>query len=600
VSTIAAIFGPACAGLDAAALRALVATGPTTGATAVHVWMGPGIGMAARGLRPDDEPLASEAPVVVVFDGRLDDRALLLARLRDAGDEASAHVSDASLVARAYRAWGSACAPVLSGDFAWIAWDERERRLVAARDKVGIKPLYYSSQLKHVLVANDVHGLRGCRGVSSDLSDDAVVDVLLFGAPRRAEATCFRDIARIPPAHTVEWASPTGARRARYWHLEPRAVVTRRDPRQYAEEAREVLDRAVRRRLRGRSSACVLMSGGLDSTSVASLTARAVGPEQCLGVTAVYDRLMPDEERRYSTLAASHLRIRHLHVPADDYELFERWDTDALPPEPTLEPLTALSYDLLATASGHADVALTGYGGDPALLPGAVVRQIGRVPLTSLLGGLAATLRRGRWPPLGVKSGLRDRLPARCPAAPDWLLPELRQAYETHDRWAEASEATAWRERPRAESLHALTDDGWPRLFEGYDAVSTRRAVEVRHPFFDVEVLEFALALPCYPWCVDKLVLRDAMHNDLPASIVWRPKAPLAADAIAVRGWSPDRLLQAVSGTPLLERYIDLAAFARAVRGDLTWQRRAAAMAAVALAVWVSLAGRAPAVPESS
>ena len=171
----------------------------------------------------------------------------------------------------------------------------------------------------------------------------------------------------------------------RYWAVEPPETRHYRDTGEPVEEFGAALRLAVADRVRS-GPIGVLMSGGLDSSSVAAVAAGVLGPsapEALRAFTAVYETVAADEERYYSSLVAAQLNIGIDHLPIDGYTLFDRWDTGELPPEPTTEPMTATTADLLTRAADHGASVLTGDGGDPLLLPSTLISQIGNVPFRS-------------------------------------------------------------------------------------------------------------------------------------------------------------------------------------------------------------------------
>jgi asparagine synthase (glutamine-hydrolysing) len=282
-------------------------------------------------------------------------------------------------------------------------------------------------------------------------------------------------------------------------------------------------------------------------------------------------------------------------VPVDDYPLFAGWDGDAVPPEPSTEALSAILRDLLRRAQRHGTVALTGDGGDPVLLPGAVVRHLGRVPAAELAAGVWRTLRRSLWPPLGLRSGAVRRAGVGRRQLPAWLSPRLRRACDAPARWTAHHGRLAPVRHPRGESLAVLTAPGWAQSFETADPNTTGLGVELRYPFFDARVVTLALSLPSYPWCVDKTVLREAVRGRLPDIIRLRPKTPLAGDPVAVRAWPLTSLVALLKATPAMEAYVDVGAFERVAEDDgLMTDRQPGTLAAAALATWLnSAAGRA-------
>jgi asparagine synthase (glutamine-hydrolysing) len=191
---------------------------------------------------------------------------------------------------------------------------------------------------------------------------------------------------------------------------------------------------------------------------------------------------------------------------------------------------------VLQDVAADSPVVLTGYGGDPAF----------RVPLAYATG----LLRRGRWLRLGREVGQYVRLCGRLPrvrfgvhlrrlrrsraasALPDWLGPDLVARLDLRARAVRAEGATPPLHpiRPAAYALLASTE--WAATFESYDAGVTGVPVEVRHPFFDLRLVEYLLAIPSLPWCFDKTILRLAMRGRLPEAVRRRPKSVASGDAV--------------------------------------------------------------------
>ena len=293
----------------------------------------------------------------------LDDRDTVRAALRDAGHRLIDDAGDTALVAHAYAAWGPPCFERLSGEFAACVWDEARRAVVAARDRFGVKPLFHAAVPGGRVVASSLAAIRAWRGVSSQLADDAIADFLLFGELQDPRATCFAGVARVPPGGWTECSAGRAPRDGVYFRLGPVEPLRYREPQQYVEQFRQVLETAVGERV-GTSPVTVMMSGGLDSSTVAAFAAGpgGAGADRCVAVTAVYDTLFADPEREFSSMTARALGLAIEHVPVDAYELFARWHQDAGPPEPSVEVLSAIMRDLLLHAGRHAGVALTGDG----------------------------------------------------------------------------------------------------------------------------------------------------------------------------------------------------------------------------------------------
>jgi asparagine synthase (glutamine-hydrolysing) len=593
MSCLVAILNTDGAPIDRRILAQMIDLLPYDGAAA-RVWIDGSIGLACVPLR-SRLPAASlrvTERAVVMIDGRLDDQTTLAARVNAL--PRSEVAADVDLALAAYASWGTGCAEHLVGDFALCAWDIARRQLFWARDQLGVKPLYYARLGTTLIVSNVLRAVRRHRDVSMRLDDLSTCDLLLFGACLEPSHTSFADIARLPPAHTLTCSEASPEPRVRrYWSLDPGPECRFRDPQEYVDCYLHTLDVAVRDRTRGQPVA-IMMSGGLDSTSVAAGAARAFGPTartNVRGFTAAYETVAADYEPRYASMVGEWLGVEVEQYAVDGYELFARWDRDLLPPEPSTEAMTAMMADLLDRVSMHADVLLTGDGGDPLLLPATVLHLLGRVPVFQLARDLWRSARAGAPAPLGVRSAIhRWRSPPT--RVPVWLTAAFRSRIDPHAR----VEEIARRRRPantrRGASLASLLDPWWTSMFETYDPGATGRAVEFRYPLFDVRLISLLLTFPTHPWFIDKQLLRKAMRGRLPDAILSRPKSPLAVDLFDVhRRWSVEEAARVFEGVPELEPIIDIAAFRASVRSSgMMTEDEPGTLAAVSLASWLRCA----------
>ena len=568
------------------------------------LWTQGSVGLCAAPLdsphHTEPQSFAHESRLFIVMDGRLDDRTALVRRLEaDAGSGFGA-ASDAELVLRAYERWGNSCASHLLGDFSFCVWDADRRHLLCARDHLGVKPLYYARVDGTLIVSNVLHCIRRHPHVSARLDDFAVGDLLLVGACMHPSRTSFADVARVPPAHTLRCSMASPSERVeRYWSFEPGAELRLRDPREYTDAYVSVLETAVRDRLRS-APAGIFLSGGLDSSAVAAAAASALGPdaarELLRAFTFVYDTVAEDEERRYSSVVAGHLGIAIEHYPIDRYRWFEGWDADLLPPEPTTEPMTAMMVDLLGRVATHSAVALTGDGGDPALLPSTLVRLLRhRAPHLLIAEFIGSFWETRSLPPIGIRARARQWLARRADAqVPTWLCDAFVRRCDLQARCTVLA-ARGGDRGPRGPAARAVVDLWWASMFETYDPGATRRPVELRYPLFDVRFVAFALSLPTHPWCVNKTIVRSAMRGRLPDEICARPKTPLAVDPLRSHGRVTATSIAAeMAAVPELQTYIDLDRFTASVRNDRVMTNDApGTWAAASLATWLRCAAQA-------
>jgi asparagine synthase (glutamine-hydrolysing) len=573
MSGVAALFARGGVPLDGALLESMAATQRFRGPDGGGLWQEGSIGLAhalhkttleAEGER---SPASLGGRLFIAADARLDAREELCARLRDhAGDVGTGtHLADAELILRAYDAWGEDCLQHLLGDFSFALWDGPRRRLVCAVDPLGVKPFYYADRGGVFAGSNSLACVRLHPAVRDDLNEVAVADFLLAGHYQDRDVTIYADVARIPPGHLLV-AHDGGSRLQRYFDWPEPAEVGWARPADCLEAFEELLGRAVRDRLRTPKVA-IFMSGGLDSPLVArtarrELAARFPNPE-LEAFCCVFDRLIPDDERRYAELAATSLSIPIDVQSLDGGELFD-WVGRMTPAEPFGEVAVGPCLDQMSRLASRFSVVLTGYDGDVLLR--AAVRLHWRERLAQ--GRLGALARDLAWfvghtralPPIGVRTYLaRRRRGAASLQRPSWLREGLWQRAALGPRWAAARHPPPVR-RSREPSARSFASPTWSLVFDGYDPGCTGRAIEARHPLADLRLIRFAFGLPAVPWCVDKYLLRRCL-GDLPEEIRTRPKTPLAADPTAER-FRRHGLGRAVPPwrSPLLSAFIDVPA----------------------------------------
>ena len=435
----------------------------------------------------------------------------------DACDEP---LPDAELILNAYKTWGDDCVKHLLGDFAFAIRDERRQRLFCARDHFGVKPFFYTHTADSFNFSSTLNELK----VSTTLNEIAIGDYLLFGVNQDQSTTIFKDIHRLPPGHTLT-VENNQIKIQRYWTPSLPAEIRFRDPESYVERFSELLSLAVKDRLRT-DRVAISMSGGLDSTSLAAIASKHA---EVAGFTVVYDSLIPDQERHYSTLAANHLGIPITHLNADVYSLF---DGEMNQPEPFLiSPLTGQFNDLLQLCADFAPVALTGYDGDSFM-------NEPRVRLRTRIGQMLRKIDYHGF-------------------FPEWIDEEFATRTNLRERCREFWNAKPAAKRPAA--MRALDSKIWTALFEGYDPGATKLNLEVRHPLIDLRLVEYLLAIPAVPWCVNKHILRCAMRDKLPDAVLDRPKTGLGGDpALQLVRRASVRWLDSFEVSPQLRAFVNL------------------------------------------
>lgn len=509
----------------------------------------------------ESQPFSLDGRVWIVADARVDGRRDLVRALDGAAESVLGRASDAELILRAYLRWGEQCVERLLGDFAFAIWDGPGQRLFCARDHMGVRPLYYASVGRWLVIASALKALRLHPQVSDRLRDVAIADFLLFGWNQDAATTSFHDIQRVPPAHTLTW-SDAGLTIRRYWTLPVEEPLYLRSDRDYVDQYRELVRQAVSDRLRT-DRVSVLMSGGLDSSALAATALDVLGhvaaPEPVRAFTFVYDSLIPDSEREYAGMVSRHLAIPIHFYPLDQHA----WRPDAVigTPEPTAM-MTDRSTELRCylEMAAHSRVAFYGEGPDNALLyewqPHLkyLFRERRFARLAADVGKHLIAHKRVPILPT-IPRMIRDRR-ARAdfePVFPAWMAPDLVDRLQLMDRWRAFNVAAASPHPVRPRAYASLLTAQWQCLFETLEPAYTGVAMEVRHPYVDVRLLRFLLRVPALPWCRVKQLQREALRGVVPEAVRRRSKSPLAG--------SPDYERFRRHGLPTVRRSDALAAY---------------------------------------
>jgi asparagine synthase (glutamine-hydrolysing) len=565
-------------------------------------------------------PLVNKnSATVIAADARIDNRAELLAAL---GLDALPHemVADSQLILAAYEHWGERCPARLLGDFAFAIWDARRQVLFCARDHFGVKPFYFhhapgrlfcfGSEMKALLCLSEVpHRLNEAKVADFlEMTFDDVQETLIDG------------IVRLPPGHTLV-AGRAGVRTACYWSLDPSRELHLDTDQGYADAFRAIFTEAVRCRLRSAHPVGALLSGGLDSSSIACVARQLLSDTAHANdgalrtFSAVFDDVPECDERTYQEAVIALGGITPYTLRADRLSPLgdvERalWHQD----EPLYGPGLYLTRALAAAAHEHGvRVVLDGHGGDEVVSHGygyleeltlagrwiALARELRGVAridghsFVRLLGryvgsGLRARLRRSRYarPIQRMRDRLwSDRLWPRQAGRPTTGRPcarGQRQVPLVNPTFAArvapmrgrgkarlAVDPTVRRERAR--HYRDVTSGLQTYALEVLDRANAANHVEPRYPFWDKRLVEFCLALPPeqklrHGW--SRMVMRRALAGVLPLEVRWRVDKTNFLPALS-RGllrFEHDRLEDLIAcETPGLGSYVDVAALRDAV-----------------------------------
>lgn len=544
------------------------------------VYVDRNVGLGARRLAVIDlsgrghQPMSnSDRTVWIVFNGEIYNFQSLRQELERHGYSFRSQ-TDTEVVLHAYQQWGERCVERLVGMFAFAIWDARNSKLLAARDRLGVKPFFYTMQGSRLIFASEVHALFDMLKPSEDSIDMASLDYYLAFGYVPPDRCIVRGVHKLPPAHSLT-LKRDGLSISRYWQIEfrPTQDISMAET---LDELDLMLSQAVRRRLVSDVPLGCFLSGGIDSGLVTAMAAQA--SEQPLRTYTVgFPGAAPeDDERRLARTVADRYGAQHTELtvePADKAMLPRMlWHYG----EPFADVSMVPTYQISKAAREHVTVALTGDGGDESFAGYQNVR----------LAHMAERFRRRVPSPMRrILTGLVDHglVADRVSAArrarlfmAQYVQSPVRKHYDLVNHWnsvwrallyadgrdggfdLSASERVVAGVQETADGLgdgelHLYTDLQL-RLPGDYltkvDIASNIVSLEIRSPFLDHELVELAARTPLSVklWRGrQKGLLRQLAKRYLPEEVVRQPKrgfgpplwkwlaedwAPLASDVV--------------------------------------------------------------------
>ena len=513
-----------------------------------------GLAMGMRRLSIIDlaggkQPLFSEdRRIVTVFNGEIYNYQELTRDLKARGHVFST-ASDTEVIVHLYEEYGEACVHHLRGMFAFAIWDTAARRLFLARDRLGIKPLYYTQRGQRLIFGSEIKALLQHPGVEAGLDTEGLSHFLsLKYIP--APWTMFANISALPPGHSLS-CDPSGVTIRSYWDLsfrdnqEPQA-----SDEVYAEQLEALLRESITLHMRSDVSFGAFLSGGLDSSLVVALMSEVLGePVKTFSVGFQgSSKFGEQDELPYARLIAQQYHTEHYDLVLQPQDLLTSaekviWHLD----QPLADQATVAMYMVSELASQHVKMVLTGEGGDE--LFAGYARYVGErfSPLFQALPGPVKSLALALSNHLPGLRRAKIALYALClsdevtrfanwfplfnqdtkAALLSGLLKQKLNGKATEDIFAyhlSHTDATAALNR----MLYVDTKLWLPDyLLTRGDKLSMAASLEARVPLLDHKVAEFAAALPAHlklRGFERKYLLRRVGRKFLPAEIFNRKK----------------------------------------------------------------------------
>lgn len=459
----------------------------------------------------------------LVYNGELYNTGELRTRLAALGHSFRGH-SDTEVVLKSYIQWGAQSVELMNGIFAFAILEQEENRLFIARDRIGVKPLFYTLRDGAFYFASELKGLLAHPSIPARADKDSVRELILTGPGRTPGYGVFKDIYELPAAHRGYFTGQ-GLKTQRYWKLTARPHTDSLD--ETVEKVRFLVTDAIERQLVSDVPVGTFLSGGLDSGIISSIASRCMAErgKQLHTFSVDYkdnarffqkSKFQPTSDTEYIYKLSGYLDCVHHMVTLDTAELvdalFDAVDARDLPGMADVDSSLLL---FCKKVKEHVTVALSGecadeiFGGYPWYRDPTIRAKEG-FPWAQSTGYRAGFLR---------DEYLEGFDPQR------YVLEKYNGTVADTDALPEDG-AT---DRRMREMMRLNTDWFMQTLLDRKDRMSMYSALEVRVPFCDYRIAEYLYSVPWelkeYKSC-EKGLLRQAMKDCLPQEILWRKKSP--------------------------------------------------------------------------
>src|SRR5712672_1983320 len=552
-------------------------------------------------LATGHQPISNErGSLTIVFNGEIYNHLALREKLVARGHTYRTH-SDTETIVHLYEEYGPDCVQHLRGMFAFAIWDRDKKTLFIARDRLGIKPLYYLLTSERLLFGSEIKVLLAHGSIRPEFDRANLPEFLAFGY-LSGDSTFYSGIRKLPPGHTMEIGLDGQPKIRQYWDLDVSSTHESRDQSYYVQSYRELLEGAVASHLMSDVPLGVFLSGGLDSSAVAALMTK-IRREPIETFSVGYGE-QTYSELPFARMMADHIKSQHREVLVSEQDFFSAlphliWHED----EPIVWPSSVSLYFVAKLARERVTVVLTGEGSDETLagytryaftlknatldrayrsvVPGSLRRGLRNTVATSSL--LGATLRRKLEHTFLAKDGASwasfyfdNFFSAFGEAEQTGLL--------TNEFAREFSPSTVYKnvleywEHSSGEMLQRLlyTDikTYLVELLMKQDNMSMAASIESRVPFLDHVLVEFATRIPRevqLKGLTGKNILKKAVEDILPHEIIYRPKLGFPTPW---SGWLAGPRLEAIREMLLEPRAIDRGYFRREAIEQLFHEHR--------------------------
>jgi len=513
---------------DAGAVARMTATMERRGPDGVGLWSSGPVALGHRRLKIIDlsergaQPMVdSDLGLAAVFNGCIYNYRELRAELAGAGYRFFS-TSDTEVIIKAYHRWGAECVEHFLGMFAFAVHERESGRLMLARDRLGIKPLYLAETPGRLRFASTLPALLAGGGISGEIDRVALHHYMSFHSVVPAPRTILAGVRKLPAA-TVRMVEPNGSHRdTRYWTpdfiRDPARAAWRAD--EWRDAVGEALRLAVRRRMVADVPVGVLLSGGLDSSLIVALLAEA-GQKDLATFSVGFEAAGGEsgDEFHYSDIIAEHFGTDHHQIRVPGTSLLPAVDAAvAAMSEPMVSHDCVAFYLLSQEVSRHVKVVQSGQGADEVFAGYSWYPPLENVARADAVEAYLKVF--------------ADRSHADLAAIvdPGYLIEGDASGVFVSEEFAEPGAATSVDAALRIDSTIMLVDDPVKRV----DNMTMAAGLEARVPFLDHELVELAGACPPEFKLADggKGVLKDIGRQVMPSAVIDRPKGYFPVPAI--------------------------------------------------------------------
>ncbi|HEY0961591.1 MAG TPA: asparagine synthase (glutamine-hydrolyzing) [Pseudomonadales bacterium] len=497
-------------------------------------------------LASGQQPMSNaQRTVWISYNGEVYNFRELRTRLEALGARFSTR-SDTEVVLRAYEYYGEDCVEHLQGMFAFAIWDAPKQRLFLARDRLGIKPLYYMISDTQLLFGSEIKAILAEGSVKPEFNR-AVLPEFLASRYVTGSETFFKGVNKLLPGHTLSWTASTGFRKRRYWNLSAAPQGPELSRADYVDMVRSSLKDAVQSHMIADVPCGLFLSGGLDSSILASLMTQ-VSSEPVHSFSVAFSEAHANE-LEYARMAAQHAGTQHHEVMVSPEEFFSAlphlvWHEDEPVAWTSSVPLHAVS----CLARKHVKVVLTGEGSDELFLGYDYRYRV--THWNKRLGAMYEKL------PRAMRSGVSGAIGA-LPGSARRYAERTFLALDTDPRHMFFENFSVFRHDLRNAMLrpeHGFTDNPYVNALKHYhaagdntlqcmshadlqtflvellmkqDQMSMAASIESRVPFLDHRLVEQVATIPSHEklrFWQTKALLRDAVKDLVPRAILERKK----------------------------------------------------------------------------